>query len=113
LDSGCSALWQGWTEIQDSKYVSANSWTIDLDKAFLDKPELRPYFYENAAFTTNDTNYEEVMAMSEYMLDTLDSFVNHRFVTEKKPVQQSWKNWMFFCFSNSPALRYYVAPATC
>ncbi len=108
---GAGVFWQireGSDEIENTKYATANSWMLDLDKAFLDKSELRPYFYEGKAIPpSTDREYRPVMAMSEYMLDTFDSFISHRFPRRKR-VQPSWKNWMIFCLNNSPALRSYM-----
>lgn len=101
-------LHQGHVEIQHEVYVNANDWMLDLDKAFLEKPELRPYFYDNITIETNDKSYFEALAMAEYELDAFDSFLNHRFVEQHKPVQESWKNSMIFCFNHSPILRSYI-----
>jgi hypothetical protein len=99
---------QNVEEIQDQKYATANGWMLDLGKTYLDNSNFRPYFYEGQDIPTNKEDYYKVMAMSEYTLDTFDSFISVRFHGKDEPVERGWKNWMEFCFSNSPALRFYI-----
>lgn len=89
-------------------YSNANSWILRLDEAFLQKPHLRPYFYSGAVVDNkNKVRYEETRGMAEYILDTYETFLRHRFpngITEK---DAGWKNWICASFDNSPILREY------
>lgn len=87
--------------LADTAYANANGWMLQLDQAFLAKPHLRPYFFGGCAVTPDDKL--EAEAMAEYMLDTFDFFLKHRF--REVPLQESWRNWMFDCLDKSPLLQ--------
>ena len=90
-------------------YANANSWILKLDEAFLQKPHLRPYFYSAAAVDTkNKVLYEQTRGMAEYILDTYESFLSHRFPNGLTEKDAGWKNWMCASFDNSPILRDYL-----
>lgn len=90
-------------------YSTANAWILKLDEAFLQRPHLRPYFYSGATVDNKNKGlYEQTRGMAEYILDTYESFLSHRFpngITEK---DAGWKNWMCASFDNSPILREYL-----
>jgi len=108
---GLSVLWQLWTGIrtmQDSVYTTANSWMLDLDKVLLENADLRAYFYDGKTIDPKDADYAKVMAMAEYMADTFDFFLKHRFGSRSKPIQSSWHNDILNRIEKSPALKRYL-----
>lgn len=98
---------------KSSNYSNASPMILDLDKEFVEHPELRPYFYQdgtNQVVRANpgDTNYVQVMAMSEYMLDTFDSFLAQRVRYGHQKIDTDWTDWMKDTFSHSPTLAHYM-----
>jgi len=69
---------------------------VELDKVFVDHPEMWPYFYENCDVTHTNEDYNRAAAMSELMLDIFEDIIlvdsaekmiskSHKFVMESDP----------------------------
>ena len=79
--------------------------TSDHLKVLLDRPYLRPYFYENKQWSPGDTATEdEVKAMAELLLNNFASAIIHSAVFPQYPVR-SVEQTIRFHLRNSPALR--------
>ena len=90
-------------------YGSAATWIFDLDRAFIEKPYLRPYFYDGKTIEPGDKKlHEEALAMAEYMSDTFEIFLTHRFKAEHAEPDKAWLNWMDSTLNNSPILQEYL-----
>lgn len=101
-------LHQNTKALQRTVYVNASFWVIDLDKSFIQKPELRPYFYDNVPVKPGDKHYAEAVIMAELVVDTMDAFLEHRLGTGQN-VHEGWINWMKEMLNQSPILRTYMA----
>jgi hypothetical protein len=93
---------------QRSVYTDAVGWVIELDKEFLAHPQLRPYFYEGKPVVPGDADYNQAVLMAEYILDSYDTFLEHRLSSVNQPIHNTWLIWMHDMFSTSPILQQYI-----
>lgn len=83
----------------------AISETSDHLRILIDKPYLRPYFYENKAWMEGDrANRDEVKALAELLLNNFASAIIHSAAFPQYPVR-SVEQTIRFHLRNSPALR--------
>jgi hypothetical protein len=79
--------------------------TSDHLRILIERPQLRPYFYENKAWTDGDAvSRDEVKAMAELLLSNFASSIIHSAVFPQYPlvgVEQTIR----FHLRNSPAMR--------
>ena len=96
--------------LKRSIYGSISNWTFELDKAFLQSPELRPYFYDGKDIDTDDPLYPKAQQMAEYMLDTFDSVLEHKayFPGTGGTPHVGWARWFYDSFDRSPILGKYI-----
>ena len=84
------------------------SLVTDLDKLFVDKPELYPYFYrcQELQLQSNDPKSDQVIAAADQMLDVLDiaAAQSTRYRDEWED-PDAWDNWIKDEFVHSPILR--------
>ena len=89
----------------------AMSETSDHLKVLVERPYLRPYFYDNKAWTEGDrASRDEVKAMAELLLDNLASPIIHSAAFPQYPIRGVEQNIRFH-LRNSPALRDYLLDA--
>jgi hypothetical protein len=85
--------------------------TSDHLKLLVERPYLRPYFYENKAWAEGDRpTSDEVKAMAELLLDNLASAIIHSAAFPQYPIRGVEQNIRFH-LRNSPALRDYLLEA--
>lgn len=83
----------------------AISETSDHARLLVERPYLRPYFYESAAWKEGDrASHDEVLAMAEVMLNNFASALMHSAAFPEYPVRGIDRTIMFH-LRNSPALR--------
>ena len=83
----------------------AMSETSDHLKIMIEKPYLRPYFYENKAWAHGDTaSSDEVKGMAELLLNNFASAIIHSAAFPQYPVR-SVEQTIRFHLKNSPAMR--------
>jgi len=79
--------------------------TSDHLRILLERPYLRPYFYENKPWSSGDTaNADEIKAMAELLLNNFASAIIHSAAFPQYPVR-SVEQTIRFHLRNSPALR--------
>lgn len=79
--------------------------TSDHLRILVDRPYLRPYFYENKTWAAGDiATVDEVKAMAELLLDNFASAIIHAAAFPQYPVR-SVEQTIRFHLRNSPALR--------
>ena len=82
--------------------------TSDHLRILLDRPYLRPYFYENKQWSPDDTAAEdEIKAMAELLLNNFASAIIHSAVFPQYPVR-SVEQTIRFHLRNSPPLRNFL-----
>jgi len=79
--------------------------TSDHLRLLLERPYLRPYFYENKPWSPGDTaSADEIKAMAEILLNNFASAIIHSAAFPQYPVR-SVEQTIRFHLRNSPALR--------
>ena len=79
--------------------------TTDYLKVFIERPYLRPYFYDNKPWVEGDTaSLNEVKAVAELVLNNFASAMIHSAVFPEYPVR-SVEETIRFHLRHSPALR--------
>lgn len=79
--------------------------TSDHLRILIEKPYLRPYFYENKAWTEGDrASRDEVKAMAELLLNNFASAIIHSAAFPQYPMR-GVEQTIRFHLQNSPALR--------
>jgi hypothetical protein len=82
--------------------------TISIDKIFLDRPFLRPYFYENKALSWRSSRRRraEVISIAETLIDFVDTIAGLR--RHEQISDRNYENWRIFTesyYQQSPAVR--------
>jgi hypothetical protein len=86
----------------------AMSETSDHLRIFVEKPYLRPYFYDDRAWAEGDAAGEdEVRAMAELLLNTFASSIIHSAAFPQYPVRAA-EQTIRFHLRHSPALRAFL-----
>jgi hypothetical protein len=86
----------------------AMSESSDHLKILIDKPYLRPYFYDNKAWAPGDkASLDEVKAMAELMLNNFASAIIHSAAFPQYPVR-SVEQTIRFHLRQSPAMREFL-----
>jgi len=78
----------------------------DLDKVFIDKPELVRYFEGGVDLPINltNTNSAQVYATAIMFLDTMD-FIDGKVMKGQWSTPEAWDEWIIDEFAGSPVLR--------
>jgi hypothetical protein len=109
------ALWQGYLirrqlahsqktrEVELYFRVAHSFW--DLDVFFVDRPKLRPYFYENKKLPRNNVLLAQLSAASEMLVDLAECVIACAPGLGEMAVD--WHKYFSFLYQNSAALRQY------
>jgi len=82
--------------------------TSDHLRILIERPHLRPYFYENKAWTEGDAvSRDEVMAMAELLLSNFASAIIHSAAFPQYPLR-GVEQTIRFHLRNSPAMREFL-----
>ncbi|HTC20678.1 MAG TPA: hypothetical protein VK859_07520 [bacterium] len=89
--------------LKTTVYMQLSGTSFDIDKSFIDHPQLWPYFYGNEKIDSKNKNYQLAESVASLFLDYFDTILKERngFSIELYP---AWGNWMWDCFSTSPLL---------
>jgi hypothetical protein len=115
LTAAIIALWQGYLlrkQVENDRRVNevdlyfrvANS-LRDLDIFFVDRPELRPYFYENKRLPRSKREQARLSAASEMLVDLAESII--ACAPGLGDMALDWNKYFAFLYHNSEALRKY------
>jgi hypothetical protein len=113
LAAAVVAIWQGYLlrkELQHSQrstdadlHFRVHNAMQELNKFFVDRPELRPYFYENKRLPRSKRELDRLDATAEMLLDIAESIVatGHGLGA----ISLGWNKYFAFLYKNSEALR--------
>ena len=96
-------------DIKDA-YANIGTFTLEVDKIFIEYPKLRPYFYDGKDITDNDTNYHAVMGMAEMQLDFFDATLTQLLMkpeedaAEMEAEERLWAKYFSKSFATSRVL---------
>lgn len=97
-------LRQNGQGIATANYIAATNWNVELDKIFIEHPDLYPYFYANKKIDPTDNSQKRYLLVStaETAMDLLDSTLADN--NEKWP-DPGFEGWAHDLFRLSPVLR--------
>jgi hypothetical protein len=86
-------------------YRSATDLTLDIDRIFVEHPDLRKYFYDNVSVIDERINVrEQVDSIAELMLDCFECIWDIR--ATYSPVDRgSWGQYILDMLGTSPAMK--------
>lgn len=106
--AGFGFVWMQLRSANDSLrtgvYANMSNWTFELDKAFIEHPELRPYFYDKKDIREDDPLFAKAAAMAEFELDNFDSIMEQERYFPAGSLHEGWRRWIFNGFDKSPVL---------
>lgn len=94
--------------LQRSTYIDFESSLFELSKLIIQKPEVRPYLYDNLPMPDKDArDYNLVLSFCVFYLDFFDHVLT---MEEISPLgtqwtKENWENWICDMFKSSPSLR--------
>jgi len=95
-------------EMKLTQYISITQRVFELDHLFIEKAELRKYFYDDRLVDPADKNLQTITSIGEYILDfysTLQEQEVH--LTDAGPEWEQWNNYIEDGFRRSPYLCFY------
>jgi len=103
-------LQQANQSLKQSYHVSLYSANAEINKIFVEKPYLRPYFYDKnkeLAFESKDLE-NQVFGLAELYADQFESiFLEKKSLSEE--VQNPWNEYISNIYQNSNAFRQFMA----
>jgi hypothetical protein len=91
------------TEMSVTTYQGATQLMLEVDRIFLNHPELRPFFYDDVE-PTPDVDRNLINAAVEFMLDAFECIWDQR-PHFSAPDYDSWAEYIVDRFGTSPVLR--------
>ena len=74
---------------------------LEVDRALIEYPELRPYFKEGTAPPESGTEHDQVQALATAMANALDHVVAHMDLM-KRDARWSWECYIAHLYEQSP-----------
>ena len=87
-------------------YQNITATMLDIDRYFIEHPELKKYFFDNAPISKKHREYERVKSIAEMFLDFMDFTLMHETQMKNYPWYQ-WENYFKTVYDSSPILREY------
>ncbi|WP_330460543.1 hypothetical protein OIB37_28885 [Streptomyces sp. NBC_00820] len=91
---------------ETTSYHAGTDLFMEVNRVFVEHPEVRPYFYDGKELTEGDPNSNRVQAVAELMLDVFE-WIWHRREGITEADRQAWADYVGQMFRLSPALRKY------
>ncbi|KXK63670.1 hypothetical protein AWW66_01520 [Micromonospora rosaria] len=83
----------------------------ELDKTFIEYPDVRPYFYDGKPVDVDGPTAYRIRAVAELVLDTFE-WIWHRQKDLDTNGEDGWRAYIVDMFSSSPALQQHYAGST-
>jgi hypothetical protein len=77
---------------------------IELNKAFLDKSDLRPYFYSKEDISPAHTDYDDALTIAEFHLNLFDLIRSQKNYAPESQDWAAWDSWIRLSFAHSPIM---------
>ena len=87
-----------------STYTGVISLFRELDRTFIEYPDLRPYFYDGKPVGVDDPNHNRVQAAAELVLDTFE-WIWYRQENLNAEDEKGWQTYIAETYFSSPALQ--------
>jgi hypothetical protein len=99
---------QAWTTQRATNDLRLMEYIMSLDRLFIDRPGLRPYFYDGLAVPSDSTIRARVLATAELIVDLADSVVNMMRLKQLDQANQAAWETALRLYGRSPAVRLLV-----
>jgi len=79
---------------------------MEVDRVFINRPELREYFYEGSPTPSTEPERARVLAVADLIMDVADSVASarrHGHMLDED--YQAWRNALHTYYEYSPAMR--------
>ncbi|MET9271212.1 hypothetical protein [Kribbella sp. NPDC003557] len=103
VGSAAIAYQIGRRSLRITTYRSATDLVLEVDRVFIEHPELRPYFYDSEVCAPGHQHYNQVMAVAELELDVLECIWDAR-DSYSDDDYKSWAEYIKGVFETSPAV---------
>lgn len=80
----------------------------DIDRYFVDNPELKKYFGEGAELPDDVAEQTKLRCIAEMLVDFMDNFVTQAPLLDKR-LCSGWREYFVSLYDASPAIRAYVS----
>lgn len=109
--------------LRTASYVAVMDKQLEINKIFLEKPYLQPYFFDGVAISENTASCEvsverkedcfrQSLALSDYYLDFFDLFYSQReVILQSRKDCEAWEYYIVDRLRNSPILQERVTTA--
>ncbi|ADP81085.1 hypothetical protein [Pseudofrankia inefficax] len=102
--SALTAYSIGRRSVDRTAHQTLSELALRLSEAFLEYPELRPYFYDRKELSSDDASANRVLAMAEMMLDACEWVLQGRYKLSKYD-RAGWESYARHMLENSPVMR--------
>ncbi len=101
-------IWQARHDAQVALITGMTTMMLEVDKAFIDYPEMRQYFSGGKQLPADETEAERARAIAMAMANSLDHVVEHlRFM--KNGAQEAWGSYIHNLHKTSPVFKQLLA----
>ena len=78
----------------------------DINRLFVDRPELKKYFYESAPLSKGDADHDRAMCIAEMIVDFMDNVLTQAPLLEGE-LSDAWRGYFEWVYQSSPIVRGY------
>ena len=78
-----------------------------ITQFFIEKPHLRPFFYDGAEISSTDPEFRNVMAVAEMITDFLEH-VYLQLPSLPDDIRQGWESYIKRIYTGSPAIQFHL-----
>lgn len=91
-----------------SLYQNIATLMIEIDRFFIERPELRPYFYESADVADGAPDCGVVTSTAEMLADFFENVLDQVPALREEDTLKLWESYMGDVLGSSPALRRHI-----
>ena len=94
--------------LESTVHQAITNQMLEVNRIFIENPDLRPYFYSGKAISPQDPNLAKALAVADLQLDFFDSFWtqsdNLPELHRDGPEWDAWNNYIGDSFRHSPIM---------
>jgi len=94
-------------ETMVSVYNAINSEMMEIDRYFVEHPDLKSYFYGDKKITPRSKDFERVASMAEWIMDFMDNVLVLSTVMKDYPWKDTWVVYFKDLLTTSQPFRYF------
>jgi hypothetical protein len=91
--------------LQSAAYQAIANHEMDVDRLFIERPNLRPYFFGGREISETNPDYARAESIADYDLDFIDSAQSQlKYLKNPEIDMNAWQQFFDDSFTNSPIL---------